>query len=95
MKSNRNMTNLAAQEAVLGTNLRKLRLSRQPRLSQKKLAEKLGVCRTTYARYEKGQGQPPDVFVRKAAKFYKLPVNDLYQECSENPPDTAIMKATA
>lgn len=50
-------------EQYFSCNLKRLRLFRFPRLSQARLAQKLGVTRNTYAGYESGKRLPPAWFV--------------------------------
>lgn len=65
-------------ERNFSLNLRKLRLLRQPRLSQERLAQKLGVCRATYAKYEQGRRMPPAWFVFSTADYFGVAVEDLF-----------------
>lgn len=62
---------------ALPENLRVLRLSRVPRLSQGKLAMLIGLCRTTYADYEIGKRDMPAWVLSNLAHYYKLSTDDL------------------
>ena len=59
--------------------LRKLRTSRLPAVSQRMLANALGVSRDTYARYENGTRLPPAWFVAKAAAYFGVSTDELLQ----------------
>lgn len=70
----------ADDDLMFAKNLQMLRKSRKPYLSQKRLAERLGVCRRTYANYEKGERQAPAFFVARAARFFRIPAEKLLCE---------------
>ena len=61
----------------IADNLRYLRTTRTPAYSQREIAEKLQVSRSTYARYEKGELIPPLWFLYQASVFYGIDVNTL------------------
>lgn len=67
-------------ECFFSVNLRRLRLMRQPRLSQERLAKRLGVCRSTYAKYEQGERMPPAWFVFSTANYFGVAIDDLFQK---------------
>ena len=64
-------------ELYFACNLKRLRLSLFPRMSQARLAKKLGVTRNTYAGYESGKRLPPAWFVCCTADFFKVAVDEL------------------
>lgn len=64
-------------EYYFACNLRHLRLSRSPRLTQGRLAEKLGVTRNTYAGYESGKRLPPAWFVHCTADYFQVTADEL------------------
>ena len=64
-------------EFYFACNLKHLRLSLFPRMSQARLAAKLGVTRNTYAGYESGKRLPPAWFVCCTADFFKVAVDEL------------------
>ena len=64
-------------ELYFSRNLKRLRLSLFPRMSQTRLAEKLGVTRNTYAGYESGKRLPPAWFVCCTAEYFGVPVDKL------------------
>ena len=64
-------------EFYFACNLKRLRLSLFPRMSQARLAGKLGVTRNTYAGYESGKRLPPAWFVSCTADYFKVPVDEL------------------
>ena len=64
-------------ELYFSCNLKRLRLFRFPRLSQARLAQKLGVTRNTYAGYESGKRLPPAWFVCCTADYFKVAVDEL------------------
>ena len=67
----------AGCEQYFSCNLKRLRLFRFPRLSQARLAQKLGVTRNTYAGYESGKRLPPAWFVCCVAEYFGIPVDEL------------------
>ena len=64
-------------EFYFACNLKRLRLSLFPRMSQARLARKLGVTRNTYAGYESGKRLPPAWFVCCTADFFQVAVDEL------------------
>ena len=64
-------------EFYFAYNLKRLRLSLFPRMSQARLAKKLGVTRNTYAGYESGKRLPPAWFVCCTADYFKVAVDEL------------------
>lgn len=74
---------VTGSECYFSINLRRLRLQRQPRLSQERLAERLGVCRSTYANYEQGRRLPPAWFVFSTAEYFGVAVAELYRQDME------------
>ena len=64
-------------ELYFSCNLKRLRLFRFPRLSQARLAGKLGITRNTYAGYESGKRLPPAWFVCCVAEYFGIPVDEL------------------
>lgn len=65
-------------EKWLCVNLKLLRLAKEPRLSQASLADKLGVSRSTYDRYERGAAEIPAWLIFKAAQYYGVPMERLF-----------------
>lgn len=74
---------VTGSECYFSRNLRRLRLQRQPRLSQERLAERLCVCRSTYANYEQGRRLPPAWFVFSTAEYFGVAVAELYRQDME------------
>lgn len=74
---------VTGSECYFSRNLRRLRLQRQPRLSQERLAERLGVCRSTYANYEQGRRLSPAWFVFSTAEYFGVAVAELYRQDME------------
>lgn len=68
------------EEFYFSQNLKQLRLLRNPRLSQERLANKLGVSRNTYAQYELGKRMPPAWFVLNTANYFKVSIEQLLGE---------------
>lgn len=64
-------------ELYFAVNLRKLRLTKSPRLSQARLAKKLGISRNTYASYESGKRLPPAWFVYNTANYFDVAIEEL------------------
>ena len=58
----------------IGDNLHYLRYTRTPFYSQREVAQKLHVSKSTYARYEKGDLIPPLWFLHEVAAFYGIEV---------------------
>jgi len=69
----------AGDPAVFARNLRHMRMA-SPALSQRKLAQVLGVSRSCYARYELGQRMPPAWFAAKAARYFHTSMEQLFAE---------------
>lgn len=67
-------------EYVFAKNLQALRKHKKPYLSQARLAQRLGVCRTTYINYEKGSRQAPAFFVANAAAYFGISADRLLRE---------------
>ncbi len=60
---------------MFGQNLRLLR--KQHGISQAKLADSLGIARTTLGDYERGKTEPGFEMLRKIAKHFKVSLDDL------------------
>ena len=67
-------------EYLFAENLRFLRQKQKPYLSQTRLAEELGVCRTTYSGYERGVRQAPAFFIANVAGYFEVPADKLLRE---------------
>lgn len=68
------------EEYIFAQNLKLLRKNRKPYLSQERIAERLGVCRTTYINYESGKRQAPAFFVAKTANFFGISADKILCE---------------
>ena len=68
------------EECLFAKNLRMLRKKQKPYLSQGRLAQKLGICRSTYASYEAGTRQPPAFFVANAAGYFGISADKMLKE---------------
>ena len=64
----------------IAENLKYLRSTRVPIYSQREIAGKLNVSKSTYARYERGELIPPLWFLHEAALFYGIEVSALLSE---------------
>lgn len=67
-------------EAEGGINLLKMRLvelRKKRKLTQKELADKLGIARTTYSGYENGNREPDFDTVQKLADFFGVSIDYL------------------
>lgn len=62
---------------LFAKRLKELRLSKSPRLSQERLAQRLKVSRATLANYETGRVAVPMWFVCAAAEYFGVPVSEL------------------
>ena len=69
-----------------------LQLRRGLGLTQSKVAEKLGIQRPTYTRYEKGNIDPPADMIRKLADFFDVSTDYLLGK-SDNPHDINLFLA--
>lgn len=58
-------------------NLKYLRLSKKPPISQEALAKRLDTSRTYISHYERGDYLPSLVFVLKLSLYSHIPVDDL------------------
>ena len=61
----------------IADNLKFLRFSRMPAYSQRELAQKIHVSRSTYGRYERGELIPPICVLENIAVFYGLDIQEL------------------
>ena len=79
---------------ALGAVLKKHR--RQHSLTQQKVAEKLGIERSTYAKYEKGRKPEVDVLIRLAS-FYNMTIDELlsdfFKDSSESITPIAVINS--
>ena len=64
----------------IGDNLHYLRYTRTPFYSQREVAQKLHVSKSTYARYEKGDLIPPLWFLHEVAACYDIEVSLLLSD---------------
>jgi len=62
-------------QIILGTRLKELR--EEKNLTQKQLADKLGLNSVTYLHYEKSQREPPLSLLADIAKFFDVSVDYL------------------
>ena len=58
-------------------NLKYLRLSKKPPISQEALAQRLGTTQKCISQYEKGNCLPSVAFVLQLAQYSHIPVDDL------------------
>ncbi|MFI3326501.1 MAG: helix-turn-helix transcriptional regulator [Clostridia bacterium] len=78
MKYDRNrFVYVLGEEYFFAENLKMLRYSRTPKISQKEISRKLGVSRSTYAKYESGVRVPPAWFALSAANYYHIDLDDI------------------
>ena len=79
---------------ALGAVLKKHR--QQHSLTQQKVAEKLGIERSTYAKYETGRKPEVDVLIRLAS-FYNMTIDELlsdfFKDSSENITPIAVINS--
>lgn len=61
----------------LGRNLRYLRRTHDPPLSQERVARNLHIDRSRYAHYELGQRAPPVELVLAMAKYFQVTMEEL------------------
>lgn len=64
----------------LADNLHSLRYSRNPKISQKTLADKIGTSQKSISRYEQGICLPPVPVLTALADYFGLPVDALLKE---------------
>lgn len=67
--------------------LKQLRSERK--ITQLEMAQMLGVDRSTYVKYERGNSEPPNSTLCKLADFFNVSVDDLLGRSSDHPADTA------
>lgn len=58
-------------------NLKYLRLSKSPPISQESLAQRLGTTQKCISQYERGDCLPSVAFVMQLAQYYHLTTDDL------------------
>lgn len=58
-------------------NLKYLRLSKSPPISQESLAQRLGTTQKCISQYERGDCLPSVTFVMQLAQYYHLTTDDL------------------
>lgn len=63
----------------LSSNLRFLRLSGKPKMSQAKLAAKLMISQQSLSNYESGYCLPPTYVMAAMADFFGLTIDELLQ----------------
>lgn len=68
----------------LSSNMRYLRLSRTPHISQTMLAKKLGVTQKSISRYETAAILPPIHILMAMADYFDLTLEDLLSEKLQN-----------
>lgn len=68
------------EEYLFAKNLRTLRESQTPYLSQRRLCKRLGVSRSAYTTYELGTRQAPAFFISNVAKYFGVSVDKLLKE---------------
>lgn len=66
----------------IGTNLRRLRA--HTKLSQRDLADLLGIDKNTYANWENERTDIKSEFIPPLAKIFKVEISDLFREQSSN-----------
>lgn len=74
------MANTSAELSHFAKNLRRLRLQRKPYLSQERLAQAVGIGRTTYINYELGRRMPPAWVVYQIASYFAVSVETLFRK---------------
>ena len=79
MKFNAKKLPTSADNYIFAANLKFLRKS-IPNLSQRKLAQTIGVDRSTYANYEIGRRLPPQWFVSLISAYFEIPIDRLVKE---------------
>lgn len=68
----------ARQSKIFGDNLRKIRHKKG--LTQKDVADMLGIDRTTYTKYETGAAEPPFRTIKAIADIYNTDYNTLFEQ---------------
>lgn len=66
----------AKQSKIFGDNLRIIR--HEKGMTQKEVAEMLGIDRTTYTKYETGVTEPPFCTIKAIAEIYNTDYNALF-----------------
>ena len=61
----------------LSKNLKQLRLSKNPPLSQERLANNLGTTREAISRFEQGNRIPTVCTLLNLSRFFQIPMEDL------------------
>lgn len=62
---------------AIAENLRLLRKSCTPKLSQERLARNLGISRSSYAQYETGKRVPKAPVLYRAAQYFGITMEEL------------------
>ena len=66
----------------LGNKLKELR--KQNKLTQKQIADYIGVGQTTYSRYEELKTYPDIFVIKKLAELYKITIDQLVSNIDKN-----------
>ncbi|HIT88382.1 MAG TPA: helix-turn-helix transcriptional regulator [Candidatus Coprocola pullicola] len=59
--------------------LKALRMAKKDAVSQQRIANKLGISRSTYAKYETGERIPPVWVLKKIAEYFDVSLADLLE----------------
>lgn len=65
-----------------GENLFKLRI--ENKLTQQQVADKLGVTRPTYSKWETNVAEPPIYFIKRLAEILSTDYNTLFKQDESN-----------
>lgn len=76
----------------LADNLHSLRHSRNPKISQQTLAEKIGTSQKSISRYEQGICLPPVHILTALADYFGLPVDALLKDSQSRSREAAERK---
>ena len=85
-----NLYSFEERKQLIADSLRGIRLLK--RMTQKQVAEHLGINTQTYATYERGRNEPPAEIIVRLSFLYNIPTDIILQKDNITKEKSAIMK---